>query len=188
MNWVIPKSVIDFRRVEHADGTEQIVVVLEARVDALEQEVARMEVEGRDRHQAQIRVLNSLRVTQVEHGETLKEHGRALGEIQGTLKEHGTAIGEIQGTLKEHSTAIGEIQGTLKEHSTAIADLRETQLEHGTAIASLRETQLEHGTAIAGLRETQLEHGRLLREVGLGMAGITRSLDYLISQQGQSQS
>jgi hypothetical protein len=149
-----------------------MVVVLEARVDALEQEVARMEVEGRDRHQAQIRVLNSLRVTQIEHGET--------------LKEHGTAIADLRETQLEHGTAIASLRETQLEHGTAIASLRETQLEHGTAIASLRETQLEHGTAIADLRETQLEHGRLLREVGLGMAGITRSLDYLISQQGQS--
>jgi hypothetical protein len=122
------------------------VVVLEARVDALEQEVAQMREVGEERHQAQTRVLNALRVTQIEQGETLKEHSEIL---------------------KEHS-------GILKEHSQAIADLR-------TEVSGLR-------VEVRDLRETQLEHGRLLHEVGLGMAGIARSLDYLINEQGQSQS
>ena len=129
------------------------MVVLEARVDALEQEVAAMREEGKERHQAQIRVLNSLRVTQIEHGETLKEHS-------GILKEHS----EI---LKEHS-------GILKEHGKAIADLR-------TEVGGLR-------VEVHELRETQVEHGRLLHEVGVGMAGIARSLDYLISKSDQSPS
>lgn len=41
---------------------------------------------------------------------------------------------------------------------------------------------------VDALEETQLEHGRLLHEVGIGMAGIARSLDYLINEQGQSRS
>src|SRR5690349_15499131 len=126
MNLVMPNFVLGSWRVEDADGTEQIVVVVEARVDALEQEVAQMRGEWKDMHQAQIRVLNSLRVTQIEHGEILGVHSRAFGEIQGTLKEHGTI-------LKEHGTAISEIQGTLKEHGTILK-------EHGTAIGEIRGT------------------------------------------------
>jgi hypothetical protein len=105
----MPEFVVDSGWVEDADETEQIVVVLETRVDALEQEVAQMRVEGREVHQAQIRVLNSLRMTQIEHG-------NAIGEIQGTLKEHGE-------TLKEHGNAIGEIQGTLKEHGRLLHEV-----------------------------------------------------------------
>jgi chromosome segregation ATPase len=153
MSLDLPDFVVGFGWVEHADETEQIVVVLETRVDALEQEGAQRRNECKEFHQAQIRVLNSLRETQIEHGET--------------LKEHSTAIGGVQATLKEHSTAIGGVQATLKEHSTAIANL---------------------GTEVRGLRETQLEHGRLLHEVGIGMAGIARSLDHLINEQGQSRS
>ena len=121
----MPEFVVGSGWVEHADETEQIVVVLEARVDALEQEGPQRRNECKEFHQAQIRVLNSVRETQIEHGETLKEH------------------------------------------STAIVKLH---------------------TEVRGLRETQLEHGRLLHEVGIGMAGIARSLDYLINEQGQSRS
>jgi chromosome segregation ATPase len=129
-------------------------------VDALEQEVRQMRDDAKDVHQAQIRVLNSLRTTQLEHGQ-------AIGEIQGTLKEHGQAIGEIKGTLNEHGQAIGEIQGTLKEHGQAISGLR---------------------TEVSEIKGTLREHGRLLHNVGIGMAGIARSLDYLINEQGQSRS
>ncbi|HST85495.1 MAG TPA: hypothetical protein VLL08_27400 [Kineosporiaceae bacterium] len=129
------------------------MVVLEARVDALEQEVAQMREEGKERHQAQIRVLNSLRVTQVEHGETFKEHS-------GILKEHGKAIADLR-------TEVGSLR-------TEVGGLR-------TEVGGLR-------GEVHDLRETQLEHGRLLHEVGIGMAGIARSLDYLINKSDQSPS
>ncbi|HST84652.1 MAG TPA: hypothetical protein VLL08_23140, partial [Kineosporiaceae bacterium] len=60
-------------------------------------------------------------------------------------------------------TEVGEIKGTLKEHGQAISSLR---------------------TEVGEIKGTLKEHGRLLHEVGVGMAGIARSLDYLITEQG----
>jgi hypothetical protein len=129
MNLDLPDFVVGFGWVEHAHETEQIVVVLETRVDALEQEGAQRRNECKEFHQAQIRVLNSLRETQIEHGET--------------LKEHSTAIGGVQATLKEHSTAIANL-------GTEVRGLRETQLENGRLLH-------EVGIGMAGIARS-LDH------------------------------
>jgi len=133
------------------------VVDLATRVEVLEQEVAQVRDEGKDIHQAQIRVLNSLRITQIEHGETLKAHGEAIGGLR-------TEVGSLRTEVGGLHTEVGSLR-------TEVRDLRETQQEHGRVLH-------EHSRILH-------EHGRLLREIGMGMAGITSSLDYLIHEQGK---
>lgn len=50
---------------------EARVDALEPRVDALESEVRQMRADWKEVHQAQTRVLNALRKTQVEHGKAI---------------------------------------------------------------------------------------------------------------------
>ena len=84
------------------------MVVLEARLDALEPRVDALEVgasqmrqDWKDIQQTQIRLLNSLRETQVEHGQTLVEHGRMLTELRGDVTELRGDMTEIRGDMTE---------------------------------------------------------------------------------------
>ena len=55
------------------------------------------------------RVLNALRQTQIEQGETLSEHGRILSEYSQTLAEHGRILSEHTATLDQHGQALGTL-------------------------------------------------------------------------------
>jgi hypothetical protein len=70
---------------------------------------------------------------------------------------------------------------TLQEHSQTLS-------EHGQALKDLRETQLEQGQILKGHGLILHEHGQVLHELRVGVAGIVRSLDYLINEQGRSPS
>jgi chromosome segregation ATPase len=135
------------------DDTEHVVVDLETRVGTLEQEVVQIRKDEMEVHQLQIRVLHSLRETQIEHGKTLQENGAAISGLRTEVGSIHTEVGSLQ-------TEVGRIR---------------------TEVGSLR-------TEVNGLRETQVEHGRLLHQVGVGMAGVAQSLDYLINEQAKSQS
>jgi chromosome segregation ATPase len=142
------------------DDTEHVVVDLETRVGTLEQEVAQIRKDEMEVHQLQIRVLHSLRETQIEHGKTLQENGAAISGLRTEMAGLRTEMAGIRTEVGSLQTEVGRIR---------------------TEVGSLR-------TEVNGLRETQVEHGRLLHQVGVGMAGIAQSLDYLINEQAKSQS
>ncbi|MGI8574954.1 MAG: hypothetical protein ACR2MA_06350 [Egibacteraceae bacterium] len=86
---------------------------LETRVDQLATQTAhatetgltaaREALTAREAHQQNIELLNALRQTQLEQGQTLDEHTRTLDEHTRTLAEHTRILDEHSHILTAHS-------------------------------------------------------------------------------------
>ena len=133
---------------------------LEARLDELELDVARL---------APLEA--ELKQIRADWEEAHRALTKELADLRARTVRHRKAIGALQGALNEH----GQI---LSENSKVIGELQKDRLEHRMAIRELWGNQLELSQAIGCLRA---EFGALGDEVLLGMAGIQRSLDQLIS-------
>lgn len=77
-------------------------------------------------------VLNALRETQIEQGETLAEHGRTLAEHGKTLAEHGKTLMRLTATLDQHTATLDQHTATLDQH-TATLDRHTATLDQHTA-------------------------------------------------------
>ena len=76
------------------------------------------------------RVLNALRQTQIEQGETLAEHGRMLSDHTRTLDRQTEMLEQHTRTLDGHTEMLEQHTGTLDQHT-------ETLDQHGQALGTL---------------------------------------------------
>jgi hypothetical protein len=89
---------------------EERVAALEARVEELSTETrhgtdlavtaAREALTAREAHQKNVELLNALRKTQAEHGQTLAEHGKRLEAIDGKLGMLTVGVHTIESLLR----------------------------------------------------------------------------------------
>jgi chromosome segregation ATPase len=122
------------------------------------------------------RVLNALRQTQIEQGETLSEqsqtlaeHGRMLSEQGGTLAEHGRMLSEQGGMLSEQGGMLSEQGGMLSEQGGMLSEQGGMLSEQGGMLS-------EHTATLDRHTATLDQHGQALGTLVAGQAAIMRHL------------
>ena len=83
------------------------------------------------------RVLNALRQTQIEQGETLAEHGRMLSDHTRTLDRQTEMLEQHTRTLDGHTEMLEQHTGTLDQHTETLDQHTETLDQHGQALGTL---------------------------------------------------
>ena len=107
------------------------------------------------------RVLNALRQTQIEHGQTLERHS-------GMLDRHTTILDRHSATLDRHTTILDQHTETLDRHSAILDKHTATLDQHTTTLDQHTTTLDEHGDALTTLVAGQ---AAIMRHLGIAESG-----------------
>jgi len=160
--------------VSSPDSVENRLTALERQVAHLREQnafiasdasAARTLAAGADRDVSEVRaelrahtqVLNSLRETQLEHGQVLAEHGQVLAEQGQVLAEQGQV-------LAEHGQMLVE-QGQM------LVGQKQVLAEQGQVLA-------EHGQLLVGQKQVLTDQGQTMRA---GFAGVNVGMEQIVA-------
>ena len=110
------------------------------------------------------RVLNALRQTQIEQGETLAEHGRMLSDHTRTLDRQTEMLEQHTRTLDGHTEMLEQHTRTLDGHTEMLEQHTGTLDQHTETLDQHTETLDQHGQALGTLVAGQ---AAIMRHLGI---------------------